>query len=109
VKEAKFQAMVIKLAHLYGWRVCHFRPAMTSKGWRTPVTADGAGFPDLVLARRGRIIFAELKNETGKVSIQQKTWIDELGPSTIQVLAAVWRPKDWEEIEAAIIRRQWPS
>jgi hypothetical protein len=46
----------------YGWRAAHFRPARTAKGWRTPVAADGAGFPDLVLVRRTRIVAAELKS-----------------------------------------------
>ena len=47
MSERELQDAVIQLARLLGWRVAHFRPAMTTRGWRTPVSADGAGFPDL--------------------------------------------------------------
>lgn len=43
--EIQWQAQVIELAHILGWTVAHFRPALTKHGWRTPVQADGAGFP----------------------------------------------------------------
>lgn len=43
--ERQWQAQVIELARILGWRVAHFRPALTKHGWRTPVQADGAGFP----------------------------------------------------------------
>jgi hypothetical protein len=46
--EQSFQSVVIEVARLTGWRVAHFRAARTAHGWRTPVTADGAGWPDLV-------------------------------------------------------------
>lgn len=36
VTEAQFQAAVVDLARLAGWRVAHFRPARTSHGWATP-------------------------------------------------------------------------
>jgi hypothetical protein len=53
--EREFQRQVIDLARLLGWRCAHFRPGRTARGWRTPVQADGAGFPDLqpVRARDG--------------------------------------------------------
>ena len=52
VSEAAFQAQVLHLAALKGWRTAHFRTAMDSRGrHRTPVAGDGKGFPDLVLAR----------------------------------------------------------
>lgn len=88
--ERELQSAVIECARLLGWRVAHFRPAETSKGWRTPVEADGAGFPDLVMARRGRLLFVELKSEKGKLRPEQVAWLDALNP-----LAFVWRPADW--------------
>lgn len=49
--EADFQARVIKLAKLYSWRVYHtFNSRHSEKG-----------MPDLILLRRPRLIFAELK------------------------------------------------
>jgi hypothetical protein len=102
VTEAEFQKQVIDLAQLFRWRVAHFRPARTAKGWRTPVAADGAGFPDLVLAKEGRLIFAELKAEKGRVSEAQALWLESLGPSTEDRLVVVWRPSDWDSIERVI-------
>ena len=66
--ETAFQQQVIDLAHYTGWVVAHFRAARTEKGWRTPVAADGAGFPDLVLVNRSqkRVLYVELKSEDGK-------------------------------------------
>jgi hypothetical protein len=97
--EAELQAAVIDLAHVYGWKVAHFRPAKTDKGWRTPVGADGKGFVDLVLAAPIRpdaitaeVLFVELKSATGKVSPEQHEWLERLYPN-----ACVWRPKDWPE------------
>lgn len=48
ISEAELQSAVIELARTLGYRVAHFRAARTAQGWRTPVEADGAGFPDLV-------------------------------------------------------------
>lgn len=93
VTERELQTAVIECARLLGWRVAHFRPALTARGWRTPVEGDGAGFPDLVLARPGRLIFAELKSERGRVSDEQNAWLDAL--ATPGVVRAVWFPRDW--------------
>jgi hypothetical protein len=96
--EREFQTAVIEAAQLLGWRVAHFRPAQTAKGWRTPVEADGAGFPDLVMIRRGHLIFAELKSTKGMVRVEQQQWLDDLlavsvGSHRVQVY--VWRPVHW--------------
>ena len=98
--ETQFQESVIEAAHTFGWRVAHFRAARTADGsWRTPVQADGRGFPDLVLVR-DRVIFAELKSDTGKVSDEQHEWIAWLEGAGAQ--AEVWRPADWPLIEATL-------
>lgn len=93
--ERELQDAVIECARLLGWRVAHFRPADTAKGWRTPVQADGAGFPDLCMAhdRQGRLLFAEMKAETGRTSFEQDEWLRVLhrGPAEVYV----WRPDDW--------------
>lgn len=91
--EEDFKRRVIETAQTYGWLVAHFRPARTKTGWRTPVEADGAGFPDLVLARDGVVLLAELKSETGRVDVEQQRWIDALG-----LYARVWRPRDWDAV-----------
>ncbi|HLM96761.1 MAG TPA: VRR-NUC domain-containing protein [Acidimicrobiales bacterium] len=85
---------VVELAHLFGWRVAHFRPARTAHGWRTPVTADGAGWPDLTLVRE-RIVFAELKSARGRLSVDQQDWLHALGHAGAE--SHVWHPTDWTD------------
>lgn len=91
--EAELQQTVIESAQVLGWRVAHFRPAMTAKGWRTPVEADGAGFPDLLMIRDDQIIVAELKREDkrkGRVRQSQREWLEAFAGAG--VYAATWRP-----------------
>jgi hypothetical protein len=99
VLEKDWQQTVIEAAQTLGFKVAHFRPAKTTKGWRTPVQADGAGFPDIVMVRGERIIFAELKSDTGKISADQEAWLEALGQA---VEAYVWRPRDWDAVVAAL-------
>ena len=100
VTEREFQKAVIEAARVLGWRVAHFRAARTSRGWRTPVEADGAGFPDLCMVRDDRVVFAELKAETGKLRGEQAAWLADLGAAGQSV--HVWRPSDWDVIEEAL-------
>lgn len=91
--EAALQAAVIECARLFKWRVAHFRPAQTVRGWRTPVQGDGAGFPDLVLIRGPTLMFVELKAARGKVSRDQAEWLNALEQTP--AIVHVWRPDDW--------------
>lgn len=96
--ERQLQGAVIDCARLLGWRVAHFRPAKTAKGWRTPVEADGAGWPDLTLIRDGYLIFAELKAATGRLSADQHVWLDDLLLVSVaedRVLTFLWTPQQW--------------
>ena len=104
ISEKEFQETVIDLMHTLGYRVAHFRPAMNARGdWRTPVAADGKGFPDLVAIRpdkfgryNGRVVFVELKSDKGKLSKEQAEWIADLGSAGAETY--VWRPSDWNEL-----------
>lgn len=99
--ESEFQRAVIEVARLAGYRVAHFRAAMSANGrWMTPVQADGAGFPDLVLAKPGRLIFAELKSKAGKLSEGQQVWLNALQSAGVEVY--VWRPSDMVELIACL-------
>lgn len=96
--EASFMASVLDYAKLRGWRRAHFRPAQKKNGgWITAVQGDGAGFPDLVLVRGHRVIYAELKSERGKLSDEQARWIADLEAADQAVF--VWRPSDWADVE----------
>lgn len=89
--EAELQEAIIEAAHLLGWRAAHFRPAQNARGdWRTPVAADGKGFPDLCLGRFPDVLFFECKNETKPMSVEQIDWQSALEPRF-----ALVRPRDW--------------
>ena len=97
--EDDLQTAIISAAHVYGYRVAHFRPALTTKGWRTPVSADGKGFFDLVLAKPHRLIVVECKSEKGKLSPEQEAWRDAVWGACE---AYTWRPIDW--IDGTVLR-----
>jgi hypothetical protein len=98
VSERDLQATILELAHRYQWMVAHFRPALTEKGrWLTAVAADGAGFPDLVMVRGRRCLFAEIKRELGRLSPPQKVWLDRLAYTGNEVY--IWKPSDLPLIE----------
>lgn len=103
--EAKFQEQVIDLAQLFGWRCAHFRPARVMRGgkevYETPVSADGRGFPDLLMVRRHRLVVAELKSATGVVSPDQEAWLSAFDGVT-HVTTGLWRPADIAEIERTL-------
>ncbi len=102
VAESAFQSQLIEVAHLCGWRVAHFRPARTAHGWRTPVAADGQGFPDLILVR-DRVVVAELKAGKGRVRPAQDAWLEAFRVAGVE--AYVWKPSDFDEAVAVLRRR----
>lgn len=96
-----FSTWVIDFARYHGWRVVHFRAARTAGGWRTPVQGDGTGYPDLTMVKGDRLIFAELKRETGRTTVEQERWLSTLR-ATAKVEVYVWKPKDRPEIERVL-------
>lgn len=107
--EADLQAAIIETARTFGWRVAHFRPARTKHGWKTAVAADGKGFPDLVLVRGDRLIFAELKSDRGKPSPDQEAWLAGLelvAQACDLVEVHLWTPADWPERIVEILTRR---
>jgi hypothetical protein len=70
VTEAELRAVVVPLAHKHGWRVF----SMPAARLRRPVK-DASGYPDLTLARQGRVIWFELKTDTGALSEEQMAWL----------------------------------
>lgn len=99
VSEADWQAQVLDTLGYHGWRVAHFRTAMTRAGnFVTPVAGDGAGFPDLLAVhpKTGDMFVAELKSEKGRASaiqLQWLAWFDACGVDNF-----VWRPSDVDEV-----------
>lgn len=101
LSERDFQRQVIKLAELCGWRCYH---SANVKGQLR--SASSVGFPDLVLVGRGKTLFVELKTDKGRLSIAQQEWRDHLLEAG--ALWALWRPKNWNDIEIALGARRKP-
>jgi hypothetical protein len=101
--ETPFQNKLIAWARINGWRITHFRPAQTTKGWRTPLQGD-PGFFDLVMTRAGETIHAELKAEKKTPSNDQWAWAVLLA-STPGTEVYIWLPHHWPFIEHRLARR----
>jgi hypothetical protein len=82
LSERDLQTNILSLAAALGWLCYHTHDSRRS----------AAGFPDLVLVKGDRLIFAELKSARGKLSKAQSDWFVALG-RVAQVY--VWRPSDW--------------
>jgi hypothetical protein len=82
--EAELQGNVIEAAKLLGWtHVYHTHDSRRSE----------AGFPDLVLLRRDRILVIELKSQTGKLTPEQEGWLYAFGEAGVDW--RLFRPEDW--------------
>ena len=92
MSEKDFQESVMQLANLRDWLVYHVFDSRKT---------TSRGFPDLVLVRDGRLVFAELKTMKGRLSITQNVWLTCLRQiPSIEVY--VWRPDDWEDVAAKL-------
>lgn len=80
--ERALQQAVEGIARTYGWKCYHTHDSRRSQ----------PGFPDIVLVKDGRLIFAELKSAKGRLSQPQKDWIGALERTAAEVF--VWRPAD---------------
>ena len=84
--EAEFQTNIIQLAKTLGWLIHH------DSGDMYEHTRGDPGFPDLVLAKDGRVIFLELKSDKGKATDAQYKWLVAIADSYLV------RPEDMQWI-----------
>lgn len=98
--EAQFVDMIVELAQTCGWLINHQRPAMVhtaadGKPRYVTATQGNVGFPDLVMVHSftGRLVFRECKTLKGRVSPEQRAWIDALRAGGHD--AAIWRTDQW--------------
>jgi hypothetical protein len=85
--EKVFMGEITKLAGLTGWLCYHTYDSRRSN----------PGFPDLVMVKRPKVIFAELKSASGKLSAKQPKWKDVL-EACPGISYYLWTPQHWQEI-----------
>lgn len=101
ISEMDFAATVDEMAMAFGWKIYGVLEQMVY------ARRLSKGFPDRVMVRRGRLLLIEYKSQTGRVSPDQETWLDELrkcrAPEGYRVGGGVevylWRPSDLDTIE----------
>jgi hypothetical protein len=102
ITEAEWQATVEGIARANRWLAFHpadNRP-VTSKSGTRYVQNIKAGYPDLTACRGDRLVFAELKRETGVLSDQQAVWLSALEAAGAECY--VWRPSDLAEVREVL-------
>jgi hypothetical protein len=87
LSERDWQQRVVDLAQIRGWRWHHTYNSQRS----TP------GWPDLAMTRRGRFVVAELKTAKGRVTVEQRQWLDALAACP-GLEVHTWRPSDWPTV-----------
>lgn len=119
ISEAQLSGLVVELARLGGWKRYHTADSRRSSH----------GFPDWVFVKGRRLLFVELKSETGEVSGAQQQWLDALTYVGLSVARAaaladvgtgdgwrtlgepsvevhVWRPSDFDLIAHTLTGRK---
>lgn len=93
--ETAFTNAVIELATMAGWRVHHDRMKQNVQGH--------AGFPDLCMAKGGRVIFAELKMPGKPLEPDQDLWYRALAQGDGDWY--IWQPQNWDFIVRKLTER----
>jgi hypothetical protein len=103
VTEAEWQAQVIELAQLLGWRHLHVRRSIgKGRSWVTATNVDG--WPDLFLWNVRRpgagLVALELKSDAGKPTAEQVQVLAELEAAGVRTMIA--RPSDLDAVHAML-------
>lgn len=89
----QLQVTVIGMAHRFQVQVAHFPAVQDSNGrWRTPIAADGKGWPDLFFIGLGGFMWREIKGARETLKPEQIIWIARLEAAGADV--GVYRPAD---------------
>lgn len=99
--EKHFAKQVEYLLDVNGWVWKHDETSMRPDGRFATAFRGKRGFPDYIAVRGDRIILAELKSETGRLSQGQKDWLEAFR-FTNKVEVFVWRPKDFDDIRKVL-------
>ncbi len=81
----------------------------TAKDWLVHQTESNSGFPNLILARRQRVMIIQVKSGNGRLTKKQREWFDVLTGDTNStnpywddgsaLSVEVWRPSQQALIE----------
>jgi hypothetical protein len=95
-REGELVNRIRAMALQHGWLLYHPPPNIPTRDGR--VREVGAGFPDLTLIHpvSGRLIFAELKSDSGRLTEPQERWLAAL--RLTEAIVEVWRPADLQRI-----------
>jgi len=99
--EKDFGHQVEHLLSLFRWRPYHHAPAYRPSGGYSDSFHGMKGLPAYIAVRRGRLVFAELKNERGRLTPDQNEWLDNL-QQVPAIEVYVWRPADLEDIKEVL-------
>lgn len=80
--EAQLLTAVRDAARYAGWDTYHAHDSRRSE----------PGWPDLVIAGHGRVLFRELKTQKGRVTPDQHRWLANLYLAGLDF--GIWRPTD---------------
>jgi hypothetical protein len=100
--ERAWMGQVLAYARLMGWRAHHDNATNAPRrcsacGSLRRLPRNAPGMLDLILIRRPRIVWVELKSQRGRLSDDQRCWLDDLRACGQEVY--IWRPSDWPAVE----------
>lgn len=90
--EAVFTSKVRTEAIAAGWLFYHTKDSRGSD----------RGFPDCVMVRSGRVVYAELKVGNNRPSPEQEAWLLQLSQTRGPAEVAIWYPSSWQAIKAVL-------
>lgn len=96
MSEDELLEAIVGWARMRGWLVHHDRRSDKALQQGDP------GFPDLVLARNGRLVVVELKSARGVMTNEQAAWLRAIGGNGSRVESYVWRPAELDVAIAAL-------
>ena len=97
--EKDFQRAVVQLAELHSWRWQHLPDSRRIQG--------NPGFPDLFLAKGGKLLLIELKVGYNTLETAQELWRNDIEPRVANATHEyhLWYPKDMEGPDGGEIAR----
>lgn len=100
--ERAWQAQVVKLARMFGWRPWHDNATNAPRACphcKKPLKLprNDPGWPDLFMVRGDTLVIAELKSDRNYPTPEQRAWLEALR-NVRRIAVFVWKPKDVEDV-----------